>query len=115
VAQLGGLGIGDDAAVEFMAAGLSVFGIVAAACSSPQTTELNAGARAATLMKWVNIGMGMAAVFVLGAAYIAQESGKGDPRPILAGGTLAAAMMYASYAHAKKAGLASGQSPTESY
>lgn len=34
-----------------------MYEIIAAACSSPQTTELNAGARAKTLMKWVHLGV----------------------------------------------------------
>jgi len=88
-----------------------VYEIIAAACSSPQTTELNADKRAATLMKWVNIGVAQAAVFILLAAYIDAKHRK----EILAGGSLAAILMYCSYAHAKSAGLANGGPTTETY
>lgn len=101
---------GSDGVAFLVSAGI-VYEIVAAACSSPQTTEINAGKRADTLMKWVNIGIGQAAVFVAAAAYI-------DPRhrgAIIAGGVLAGALMYASYVHAKRAGLANGGPGTESY
>jgi hypothetical protein len=87
-----------------------VFEIIAAACSSPQTTEINASSRAETLMKWVNIGVGMAAVFVVIASIIDEP----HRQEILAGGLLAAVLMYVSYVHAKEAGLSSGKPGTES-
>lgn len=87
-----------------------VFEIIAAACSSPQTTEINASSRADTLMKWVNVGVGMAAVFVAIASIIDEP----HRREILAGGGLAALLMYVSYVHAKQAGLSSNQPGTES-
>ena len=86
-----------------------VYEIIAAACSSPQTTEINADTRADTLMKWVWIGVAQAAVFVGAAAWI-------DPahrREILAGGSVAAVLMLASYHHAKQAGLDSTEPGTE--
>ena len=86
-----------------------VYEIIAAACSSPQTTEINADTRAETLMKWVNIGVAQAAVFVLAAAYI----DKAHRREILAGGTIAATLMYVSYAHAKACGLRNPGPSTE--
>lgn len=92
-----------------VSAGL-VFEIIAAACSSPQTTEINAGARADTLMKWVIIGMIMAGTFVLIAAFMSR-----DKWPALLGGGLAGGMMWTAYAHAKASGLANGGTPTESY
>lgn len=88
-----------------------VYEIVAAACSSPQTTELNASARSETLMKWVYIGLGQSAFFVGAAAYL-EPSNAG---PILAGGIIAATVLYLSYAHAKNSGLANGGPPTEEY
>ena len=97
-------------AQTFMMAALLVYGIVAAACSSPQTTEINAGARADTLMKWVMLGMGQAAIFILIAAWIDREKW-----PVLFGGGLAGAMMWVSYAHAKQAGLKSSAPGTENY
>lgn len=101
---------GSDGIAFLVSAGL-VYEIIAAACSSPQTTEINAGRRAETLMKWVYLGIGQAAIFVAAAAYI-------DPKhrmPILAGGILAGALMYAQYVHAKRAGLENGGPGTETY
>ena len=88
-----------------------MYEIIAAACSSPQTAELNASKRAATLMKWVNIGVAQGIGFVLLAAYF----DRGNAKPILAGGGLAALLLYAQYAHAKQSGLAKGGQGTESY
>lgn len=99
-----------DDAIEFMVAAGLVYEIIAAACSSPQTTEINAGARADTLMKWVIIGMIQAGIFVLIAATLSKKKW-----PALAGGALAGVMMWVSYSHAKAAGLASSEPPTESY
>lgn len=78
-------------------------------CSSPQTTELNASARADTLMKWVSVGGGVA---VGGGALASIYSG--SPVPLVAT-ILIALLMYWCYAHAKKVGLASGEPATESY
>lgn len=86
-----------------------VYEIIAAACSSPQTTEINAGSRAPTLMKWVNVGVAQAALFVGIAAVI----DPGHRVPIIAGGLLGGTLMYASYVHARAAGLRNGGTPTE--
>lgn len=102
--------VGSDNAVTFMVAAGLVYEIIAAACSSPQTTEINASARADTLMKWVLIGLAQAAVFVLIAACLDK-----DRWPALLGGGMAAGIMWASYAHAKSAGLKNGGPTTESY
>lgn len=107
--DIGALGSGNRAIAFMVAAGL-VYEIIAAACSSPQTTEINANARADTLMKWVVIGMVQAAVFVLIAAAMDKEKW-----PALLGGGLAGAMMWTSYAHAKSAGLKNGGPTTEQY
>lgn len=101
--------IGSSRAITFMVAAGLVYEIIAAACSSPQTTEINAATRADTLMKWVLVGMAQAAVFVL----IATAMDK-DKWPSLLGGGLAGAMLWASYAHAKSAGLKNGGPSTES-
>ena len=85
--------------------------IIAAACSSPQTTEINASMRAETLMKWVNIGIAQAALFIAVAAWIDPKHRKA----IVGGGVTAGVLMYAQYAHAKRAGLANGGPPTETY
>lgn len=102
--------IGDDNAVTFMVAAGLVYEIVAAACSSPQTTEINASARADTLMKWVIIGLGQAAIFVAIAVFMDESRW-----PALLGGLMAGSFMWASYAHAKSAGLANGGPMTETY
>jgi hypothetical protein len=95
--------------VAFLVSAGIVYEIIAAACSSPQTTELNAHARAPTLMKWVHIGVVQAALFVGLAAYFDRPRAK----DYLAGGATAAVLMYASYTHAKRAGLASAAPGTE--
>jgi hypothetical protein len=100
-----------DVGVPFLVAAGIVYEIIAANCSSPQTTELNAAQRATTLMKWVNIGMVQSALFVV----IAASADRRHAKPIVAGGALAAALMYVSYAHGKAAGLASGEPPTENW
>jgi hypothetical protein len=109
MADMAALG-NSDTSVEFMVAAGLVFEIIAAACSSPQTTELNADARADTLMKWVLIGMVMSAVFVLIAAAMSKKKW-----PALLGGGLAGGMMGVAYAHAKSSGLSDNKPPTESY
>jgi hypothetical protein len=102
--------VGSSRAITFMVAAGLVYEIIAAACSSPQTTEINAGVRADTLMKWVMIGMAQAAIFVLIATMMDE-----DKWPSLLGGGLAGVMMWTSYAHAKAAGLANGGPTTEQY
>jgi hypothetical protein len=94
--------------------GALTYDIIAAACSSPQTAEINAEARADTLMKWVHIGIGQAALFTLIGA-IAEMAQGNSPWPPIVGSSLAAGLMYASYAHALKSGLASDEPGTESY
>lgn len=97
--------------VAFLVAAGLVYEVIAAACSSPQTAEINAAARADTLMKWVYIGVGQAALFILLAAAI----DRAHAWAILSGGTLAAVLMLAQYRHALNAGLADGRPGTESY
>lgn len=98
-----------DGGVAFLVSAGIVYEIIAAACSSPQTTEINAGTRADTLMKWVNLGVGQAAIFVLIAAFLDHRHAP----HILVGGGLAAGLMYGQYVHAKRAGLASCEPGTE--
>lgn len=103
--------IGDSHAVTFMVSAGLVYEIIAAACSSPQTTEINATARAETLMKWVKIGLAQAALFVAIAMYL----DKPDHWPALFGGALAAVLMWLSYVYARRCGLRSTLPGTESY
>lgn len=97
--------------VAFLVSAGIVYEIIAAACSSPQTTEINAGARADTLMKWVYIGEGQAALFVAIAAMIEPDKAKA----IIGGGVLAGVLMHTSYYHAKASGLQNGGPTTETY
>lgn len=100
---------GDDALTFMVSAGL-VYEVIAAACSSPQTTELNASARSGTLMKWVWIGVAQSAALVAVAAMMS-----GRPIPALAGGGTAIVLMSLQYIHARDAGLRSGAAGTEQY
>lgn len=95
--------------IAFLVSAGIVYEIIAAACSSPQTTEINAHSRSETLMKWVNIGVGQAAVFVVIAAMLDEK----HRLAILSGGGLAAGLMYGQYVHARRAGLRSDQPGTE--
>lgn len=77
--------------------------------SSPQTTEINASARADTLMKWVKVG---AAVAVAGG--VVGSAVDRSALPIVATGSIALGM-YFLYVHAKNRGLESSAPGTESY
>jgi hypothetical protein len=106
-----GLGGGSGKGVAFLVATEVMYTAIAAACSSPQTTELNAASRSKTLMKWVHIGVAQGLLLVIiGAAYDKREA-----VPILIGGTLAGALLYIQYVHAKKAGLTNCGPPTETH
>ena len=98
-----------DNGVPFLVASGIVYEIIAAACSSPQTAELNAEKRAATLMKWVYVGLVQSAMFVAVAATIDRK----HATPIVVGGGLAAAIMYGSYRHGMASGLANAGPGTE--
>ena len=94
---------------SFMESAILVYAIVAAACSSPQTAEINAGTRSTTLMKWVKLGLGQSALFLVVAAVASDH-----PSAVLSGGFLAGGVMWASYMHANRSGLASDAPGTES-
>ena len=96
--------------VPFLVSAGIVYEIIAANCSSPQTTEINADTRANTLMKWVRLGNWQAVGFVAVAAAIDRP----HAMAIIAGGGLAMGVMYFAYVHAKEAGLASCEPGTES-
>lgn len=99
----------EGSGTAFLVSAGIVYEIIAAACSSPQTTEINAKQRSATLMKWVHLGAAQAVLFIAAAAYF----DRGHRGEILAGGGTALALMYAQYIHANKAGLASNAPGTE--
>jgi len=96
--------------IAFLVSAGIVYEIIAAACSSPQTTEINADQRADTLMKWVHIGLAQSVLFVGIASYVEPQNKKA----IIAGGALAAGLMYGSYYFAKQWGLSDGKPGTES-
>lgn len=102
------LGSQDDVIAFLVAAGI-MYEIVAAACSSPQTAEINAHKRAKTLMKWVYLGLLQGAFFILIAASIDKKR----RRPTLLGGGLAGGLLAVQYVYAKNCGLKSGGSGTE--
>lgn len=77
--------------------------------SSPQTTEINAEARADTLMKWVKIGV----VVAVGGGAVGSYAAK-SPLPIMATSIVAVSMWF-MYEHAKKSGLENGGPATENY
>lgn len=106
-----GLGGGNGKGVAFLVSAGVMYEIIAAACSSPQTTELNAKARSDTLMKWVHLGVAQGILFVVIAAMYDRK----DATAILLGGTLAAILLYTQYIHAKNSGLSSNAPGTESY
>lgn len=108
-----GAGTSNDALVIGVFGALT-YDVIAAACSSPQTTEINAGARAETLMKWVYVGIGQAALFTAIGAY-AQRTEGNSPIPPIIGFALAAGLMWLSYVHAKRVGLEKGGPTTEQY
>lgn len=103
------LGSSKSNGIAFLVSAGIVYEIIAAACSSPQTTEINADKRADTLMKWVHIGIGQAALFIVAAAYF----DKPQRKPIIMGGALAAVLMYGQYWHARDAGLKNLSGGTE--
>lgn len=90
------------------------YDIISATNSSPQTTEINAEARAETLMKWVHIGLAQCALFAVIGAVI--EIKRGAPWwPPVAGASLAAVLLYVQYVYAKNAGLSNSLPGTETY
>lgn len=95
--------------IAFLVAAGIVYEIIAAACSSPQTAEINADKRASTLMKWVHIGSIQAAAFIVIAAMMDRD----HALAILSGGSLAWTIMYGCYWYAMKSGLASNAPGTE--
>jgi hypothetical protein len=99
------------AGVAFLSGAMTMADIVAKACSSPQTMEINAHARAGTLMKWVNLGMIEGAGLVIIAAFISPEVGGA----FIAGAAIEGGITYFQYRHAKESGLANSAPGTESY
>lgn len=102
-------GGGMDNGAYFLISAYGMYEVIAAACSSPQTAEINASKRADTLMKWVHVGLAQAAALMVIAVAIDRK----HAMPIIAGGAAGAVMMYGSYVHALSSGLASSAPGTE--
>ena len=91
-----------------------VYDVISATNSSPQTTEINAQARAETLMKWVRLGLWQAALFVAVGMIAAALTGAPVWAPALGGG-LAGVLLWLQYQHALKSGIENPGTPTEQY
>src|ERR1700722_14475065 len=102
---------GGSRGIAFLVAAGIMAEIIAKACSSPQTTELNAGSGAPTLMKWVNLGL----IEVAACVIIVAEVESPKRWSLLLGGLAEGAVSYAEYVHGKRAGLASSEPGTESH
>lgn len=108
-------GLGSDkSGLAFLVSAGVVYEIMAAAVSSPQTTELNAHIRSKTLMKWVYVGIAQSVIFVGLASIYERQAGR-PVKPILAGATLAGALQLGCYEYAKRSGLKSNAPGTEQY
>lgn len=97
------------AGIAFLGGVQAMADIIAKACSSPQTAEINADSRATTLMKWVHLGMIEGGALVVVAALISPVVGFA----FIAGGTAEGLITYLEYRHAMKAGLSSTEPGTE--
>lgn len=91
---------------------LGVKDIYSADNSSPQTTEINAKHRVATLMKWVNIAAAESLSIVL---ILAAAAPRGHKRWPFFGGILALIVTYGQYVYAKMCGINSTEAPTEDF
>ena len=100
-----------DPAIKIAVFAALTYDIISATNSSPQTTEINAAARADTLMKWVKIGLAQAALF----AVIGIVTTRKDKWAPALGSGLAGWLLWVQYVHAKKEGLKSNEPGTEQY
>jgi|SRR5271165_1158388 len=105
-------GIGQGSwGVAFLVSATFMADIVAKACSSPQTMEINAGKRAGTLTKWVSVGLIEASILVMIALLVDEKY----RMPILLGALAEGIITWVEYAHAKSSGLKNGGESTETY
>ena len=86
-----------------------VYQLVGSNMSSPQTAELNAGARAPTIQKWVNLTNAEAVAWILFLCALDKSWW-----PALGGG-LALGGMVLKYRYAINSGLQNSAPPTENY
>jgi hypothetical protein len=106
------LGTSGSGAVTMAVFAALTYDIISATNSSPQTTEINAGTRAPTLMKWVKLGLAQAAVFALLGAAMEARAGR-SAAPVILGAGSAGVLLWAQYIHAKNAGTSSPGASTE--
>lgn len=99
--------MGESPAVKVAVFGALAYDLTSANLSSPQTFELNAGQRAATLDKWLNLNVKEAFLWGIGGSILDQSLW-----PLL-GISLGIGSMYLKYQHAIKAGQESGQPDME--
>lgn len=86
-----------------------VYQLVGSNMSSPQTAELNAGARAPTIQKWVNLTNAEAVAWIVFLCILDKSWW-----PALGGG-LALGGMVLKYRYAINSGLQNSAPPTENY
>lgn len=86
-----------------------VYQLVGSNMSSPQTAELNAGARAPTIQKWVNLTNIEASLWIIFLTIL-----DGTLWPLI-GGALALVGMVFKYKYAIESGLKNPAAGTESY
>lgn len=86
-----------------------VYQLVGSNMSSPQTAELNAGARAPTIQKWVNLTNAEALGWIVFLSLL-----DGSLWPAVGGG-VALLGMVVKYKYAINSGLSSSAQGTESY
>jgi hypothetical protein len=98
-----------DNAIKVAVYATLMYDIISATNSSPQTTEINANKRAATLMKWVHLGIVQGLLFVAIGVYLDK-----DRWPPLMGGGLAAVILYGQYRYALESGINNPGESTES-
>lgn len=99
-----------DSAIKVAVYATLMYDVISATNSSPQTTEINAAKRGATLMKWVHLGLIQGTAFVFIGMLLDKERW-----PPLLGGGLAGVLLYAQYRYALKSGTENPGPRTESY
>jgi hypothetical protein len=107
---MGGGGNNNGAAIKVAVYAALTYDIISATNSSPQTTEINAAARADTLMKWVKVGLAQAVLFA-GIGIVLDK----QRWPPLLGVGLAGGLLWFQYVHALNSGLESNEPGTEQY
>ena len=97
------------AAFKVAVAAEMIYQLVGSNMSSPQTAELNAGSRAATIGKWVNLTNAEAVAWIAFLAWLDKSW------YWVLGGGLALLGMYLKYKYAISSGLKNSAPGTESY